>query len=700
MNTDSIGRRIYAEKIVEELLAHFDSEEKKENDYKKSGNKYKKEGMIFAVSGKWGSGKTQLLRLMETKLVKDGIDIVWFSPWKYSQEDITLKRAFLRKIKEDLNIDTVSLDDFYQDRSETALNEKNFLIILGLSIFVLIYFGSYIFGNTNLLSALIIPLTITLISVKKTYGKISTAEEFEEKFDALIAEKERVVIFIDDLDRCDTKTVKVILDSLRTFFQNEKCSYVVTGDHTIIEKFAAESLKANGRENVSTSEGRRYLKKLFDVYWQIPTLSPKKFLDYVRTEIEKSKIDFENNDQKENLEKFLTNDDLFDRNLRHIKRFLAQLKFALEGVKIRIEELNDAQSPEEKKELNDIRKIIKNPDLLAKILLIQEFFYSIYSDNVIHPEKIKLQEKALREVPVNELNFKPLEDILKKDDDNALSLENYKEIIRSKPQFTDEEGVVRHEASCYLLFSGSTGLPSSIGADRNLFEQYIKNGQLSEKLGDQFDSYDENSIKTYFEWASQIFDNSSNDDEKINIIKEVMRISNYVPVWYEGLDTWKQKIFTLQAERQLLVSNEFWQTVFNHRPDIIKTVFDENEVFFNTIWQGMTSASDRNELSVNTQTQIELEKIVLEKISANQDDLLAADIFLTYYDSSGIKNKIFESVINEETYVHFMAVLQEIGKPEGPISKIFNEKIQLLRQPSVKKRKSRVKKPKPPKRNS
>ncbi len=95
---DNLARKTYAEKIATEIADHYDSEEKAVKDKQKE----KKENIIFAISAKWGEGKTSLLDLLETPLRQKGFKIIKFNPWKYSQEDITLKRAFLCAIKEQL----------------------------------------------------------------------------------------------------------------------------------------------------------------------------------------------------------------------------------------------------------------------------------------------------------------------------------------------------------------------------------------------------------------------------------------------------------------------------------------------------------------------------------------------------------------------------------------------------------------------
>ncbi len=77
---DSLAREIYAQKIADEIKERYESE--KEEFLKK--NKQVRENTVFAISGKWGEGKTALLDLLEPALRKYGFKIARFNPWKYA----------------------------------------------------------------------------------------------------------------------------------------------------------------------------------------------------------------------------------------------------------------------------------------------------------------------------------------------------------------------------------------------------------------------------------------------------------------------------------------------------------------------------------------------------------------------------------------------------------------------------------------
>jgi hypothetical protein len=83
--------------------------------------------------------------------------------------------------------------------------------------------------------------------------KLMFPEQFENEFDSLISaeklKRKRVVIAIDDLDRCDAKTVQDILVSLKNFLGHSQCYFVVPCDDKAIVKVFTEPNQQGGYLN-------------------------------------------------------------------------------------------------------------------------------------------------------------------------------------------------------------------------------------------------------------------------------------------------------------------------------------------------------------------------------------------------------------------------------------------------------------------
>lgn len=296
---------IYAQDISSEIMENFG----KEND-----------GYIFAISAKWGAGKTKLLNLMRPHLTENGYTVVTYNAWQYAQDSDTLRRTFLKNLNKQLHSNTflywlrgrerqLARLDYDQTRNSLpAPTPSTLLVLFGvalIAILISIYFGFRPFeifiGSLNSIyalsksnPALTAALTIVLaalalpklLQIEKKSTRITSTDEFEKLFDKLTRERGKLVIFIDDLDRCTPEGAKLVLDALKTFFQKRDVAYVVTGDHTVLERYMGEMMKISpvydkdgNVDSKSTDiarrlEGQRFMQKIFSVYWKLPSLEP------------------------------------------------------------------------------------------------------------------------------------------------------------------------------------------------------------------------------------------------------------------------------------------------------------------------------------------------------------------------------------------------------------------------------------------
>lgn len=690
---DNLDRKIYAQKIADEISEHYDYEKKEVSE----GKKKECENIVFAISGKWGEGKTGLLSLLEDPLVKKGFKIIRFNPWKYSQEDITLKRAFLRSVKDQLSSD-VTLDDLYFDRTKTIINLSlesivlgtlvgSFIwfvllpVLLGMSIYNWLSISNNYFLNISslmkiVITLLLIPIILQIITISRRSANVSTAEEFEEKFKELLEGKEKLVIFVDDLDRCNPKTVKVVLDSLRTFFQHPECSYIITGDHTVVERYAGDELELpeGTTPQQKLQEGRRFLKKLFDVYWRLPLPTPFQFGFFVDEEIKSSKINLSDPQQSSNLKSFLVDNDLFERNPRHIKRFITKLRFALEGVDLQKQELAKKEDKKLKDTKESLDAILSNSDLLAKVLLFEEFFYPVYEKLILNPEELINHEKDLRNgKSPNELKIKN-KLVLELLDSKQEDLEKYIALVKKAPKFTDENNSTLHEVANYFSFSGSTGLPSVLGPDETNFEQYLKAGQLDDKLGAVLGVAKKNKKSAFAKKALEAFD-QANDTEKVNIVGEGIKLSRKLDEWAENLDQWKQKLFILPEDKQNALARDFWTTVLEKKPDLIGTIKKEKITYIDHLWELIESV-DKPVFSNNAISEIE--KFLSEAILPQVLNLKCVEIYLKKVASANLKGEIEKHLDSPETCKVYLDHLHNIGFPDGKVAIIVKDKIKIF----------------------
>lgn len=564
---DTLNRKVHARKIADVIQKrHVD------------GN------VIFAISGRWGSGKTRILELLEPLLREKEFKIVWFNTWQYSQEPISLKRAFLKALTVGLKR-RVDLSDLDHDSTQIKISwGKLFallfalaILLLGISAFLfvknnpiistdaLVYFFSYFqylldflekIPENNYAKLLMIPAALfvftDILTIKQTTSKITTSEEFNLKFKEIVEKDERIVVFIDDLDRCTPDVVKQILDALVTFFDNDHCSFVVTGDHTVIEKYVGGKLhiapfydkegkkdeRITGQQEIV--EGRRFLKKLFDIYWQIPAPEPARFRQFILDEIKKVKLQNLDENKEKQLVSLLAN--FLETNPRAVVRFLTGLSFNLETVTYMMEERQKEEGNTEvsKEQLNielqGLKEVVEQPVLLAKILLIQELFYSLYEELVKRPNVLPLHEKEVRKTGrvSSKLGDKQVTELLLSQEEVG----EYVELIRTQPKFTDENDSVIYNADYFFYLSGFTGLPSQKGPDEDWFLQTLKTATDAKGLIDSLSGASETKQKQLLILSQKALAGSTDVTEKQNIARNIVEVMLDIDSWsdeFEGL---------------------------------------------------------------------------------------------------------------------------------------------------------------------
>lgn len=96
---------------------------------------------------------------------------------------------------------------------------------------------------------------------------------------------DRVVFFIDELDRCDRKDVVATLKALRTFLDAENCVFIVAADRQAIEEALSEveqSTPVNPEQPFYASAGA-YLDKIFQHQIALPPLRSRSLAKFARS---------------------------------------------------------------------------------------------------------------------------------------------------------------------------------------------------------------------------------------------------------------------------------------------------------------------------------------------------------------------------------------------------------------------------------
>lgn len=351
--------------------------------------------------GGWGSGKTTIINILKKKLQDNKIAVVKFDVWKHEKD--SLRRAFLEElVKQSKSSKYLPKDFELSTRLKTPVrrtisgkfiwNWKVGLLLLGLVILAIGVgvilnnkypgaLGTYlsIISGGSLISVLflwILQQTITSETLTTTLEPFKDPYEFEGEFERIVRKTftKRLVIVVDNLDRCTHNRAVELLSTIKTFLakdtdvsENNKCIFLIACDDEAIKKHI-ESVytKMHGKEGAMESfSADEFLRKFFNVFLRIPDFIDTELQAYTKDLLKETDISqFDSSD----VAYVITN--AFRENPRQIKQFINTLlaHFIL------------AQERESGQEPLIIPKgtITNNIAFLAKFLIIRQKFHSEY----------------------------------------------------------------------------------------------------------------------------------------------------------------------------------------------------------------------------------------------------------------------------------------------------------------------------------
>lgn len=227
---------------------------------------------MIALYGDWGSGKTSIMKDIERNLKKDSklFHSVFFEVWKHEKDD-NIALSLLSCLTNDLIQDKVVKETF--DEAIDLFKSFGSGITLDFSI------GDIL--GANKAGVKISPKEM-MDSYKKLqkerYSKsyLAIQEKFKKQIGLIehkILEKNnidvkkgKIVVFLDDLDRCEPEVVLDLLAAIKLFYTYGKRLIFVCG----VDKIAVQNAVRTRYSQIIKSD--EYLEKIFDASFQVPTV--------------------------------------------------------------------------------------------------------------------------------------------------------------------------------------------------------------------------------------------------------------------------------------------------------------------------------------------------------------------------------------------------------------------------------------------
>ncbi len=284
------------------------------------------------IFGGWGSGKSTLMDRIRGRLDPDRCIAVEFSAWRYEKEEHLIV-PLLDSIR-------AAVNEWSEHRAPTVkeLGLKVAKTIGGVTKSILRGFSmkagipevleASFEANKAITAAADLDDEAARAAAPRSFYFASFESlktcftEFHNKSGGA-----RIVVFIDDLDRCLPEGALEVLESMKLFFDFEGFVFVVGLDQQVVEwcidhRYAQEP--SNTDEDTFRVRGADYIKKIFQVPFSLPPVAHRQAEELIETVLRGNDLPAEQRkDLTDNalphLEHLLAAGNV---NLREVKRFL------------------------------------------------------------------------------------------------------------------------------------------------------------------------------------------------------------------------------------------------------------------------------------------------------------------------------------------------------------------------------------------
>ena len=290
--------------------------------------------MNVALFGAWGSGKSSFAQLLKTALKQHNkVELVTYNAWTFEGE--SLQRSFISSVANSLGFrerddqgslqsENIQFHSGLYERTRSArfnLARDDLYRITGIAaavtiavlllLAVVVALTAWIVGAdvveqvVSALPALLPATAVTALLVTAVQQIVAgarvdvdtsapTQEQFRERFRALVDKARRggltrVVFFIDELDRCSSKQVVLVLGAIRHFFDQPHCVFVIAADRQVIEtalRNEPEQATPMNTENPYYSGASEYIDKVFQHQLALPPLRGRRLTRFARNLVE------------------------------------------------------------------------------------------------------------------------------------------------------------------------------------------------------------------------------------------------------------------------------------------------------------------------------------------------------------------------------------------------------------------------------
>lgn len=324
--------------------------------------------ITIGVFGDWGSGKSSVLQIVKEAFDKDADKdslCIYFNGWTFEGYDdakAALLNSILKELEDNKKIPD-AIKDTIKEKAKKLWKSIDWMRGAGMVMknVALPAVTAYFTGGLSLVPFAIQKLAewgnnpeIIIKKLQSDEGKeifnsfikegkendkniTNAVAEFRKDFSELLdaTNFKRLVVIIDDLDRCSPERIIENLEAIKLFLNVPKTAFVIGADPRIV-KYAIEYKYKNNKE-IEDDNNRiiiDYLEKLIQLPYSLPRLSESEVETYISMLICKKEI----------------GDDKFKKVLDEFKKYRSTNKYSAFGLSNFEKILED----------NDFRKVKDN----------------------------------------------------------------------------------------------------------------------------------------------------------------------------------------------------------------------------------------------------------------------------------------------------------------------------------------------------
>jgi KAP family P-loop domain protein len=240
----------------------------------------------IGVYGDWGSGKSSIMSISQKALNKKDKDalIINFNSWLFEDYG-DAKNTVINCILDQIEV---------KIKNRETLKDKFNHLRKSISIFEL--YTALIKNSSTIISSILNPLNIVGMAENTSADIVDNIEGIKNRYEAIVSHESlrndvanfrndfgnlieesgisRVVIYVDEMDRCLPDTILEIFEAMRLFLFNGKVAFVFGADerqiaYAIRQKYSDSIFETEHKINI----GKEYLEKIIQYPIRIPTMT-------------------------------------------------------------------------------------------------------------------------------------------------------------------------------------------------------------------------------------------------------------------------------------------------------------------------------------------------------------------------------------------------------------------------------------------